>query len=120
MNINLIMSSAEVDKGWSWFVCVGSVVAIFLENGTVKALGVLLPVLRQQFATKTWIIGLVISLVPGFGAVTCKCILPMTSQMHNITMGVECRPHFELLFHPRSCCTNLESVWTFNYSKRVR
>ncbi len=66
------MPQVEVDKGWSWLVCVGSVIAMFLETGTVKALGVLLPVLREQFDTKTWIIGLVISLMPGFGAVTCK------------------------------------------------
>ncbi len=66
------MPIVQVDKGWSWLVCVGSVTAMFLETGTVKALGVLLPVLREQFTTKTWIIGLVISLVPGFGAVSCK------------------------------------------------
>ena len=67
------MIGVEVDKGWAWLVCLGRFMAMFLETGMVKALGVLLPVLREQFATETWIIGVVISLVPGFGAITGEC-----------------------------------------------
>ena len=66
------MVEVEADKGWVWIVCLGSFVAMFLETGMVKALGVLLPALREQFATQTWIIGLIISLVPGIGAITCE------------------------------------------------
>ena len=60
------------DSGWSWIVSVGAFVAIMLETGMVKCLGILLPELREQFSTDTCVIGLAISLVPGFGAVTCK------------------------------------------------
>ena len=66
------MVTVEADKGWAWLVSLGSFVALFLETGMVKALGVLLPALREQFATKTWIIGLIISVVPGVGVVTCE------------------------------------------------
>ena len=66
------MVGVEADEGWAWLVCLGSFVATFLETGVVKALGVLLPVLREQFASPTWIIGLIISIVPGIGAITCK------------------------------------------------
>ena len=62
----------ETDKGWAWIVCLGCFVATFLETGMVKALGVLLPALREQFVTQTWIIGLIISIVPGIGAITCE------------------------------------------------
>ncbi len=52
------MPEVEVDKGWSWLVCAGCVLARFLETGTLKALGVLLPALREQFDTKTRIIAM--------------------------------------------------------------
>ncbi len=63
---------ATVDRGWAWLVCLAAFTIMLLETGMVKALGVLLPVLRQQFGTKTWVIGLIISLVPGIGVVICK------------------------------------------------
>ena len=63
----------QADRGGrAWLVCFRNFVILFLETGMVKALGVLLPVLRQQFTTQTWIIGCITSLVPGIGAVTCK------------------------------------------------
>ncbi|XP_072019614.1 monocarboxylate transporter 13-like [Amphiura filiformis] len=46
-------------------------VVLTLENGIMKSLGVLLPSLREQFVTQTWIIGLTISLIPGIGSFSC-------------------------------------------------
>ena len=69
------MTKAGSDKkegGWAWMVMLGAFISTFLETGIVKALGVLLPVLRDQFATDTWVIGLSIALIPGFGALICK------------------------------------------------
>ncbi|XP_072025020.1 uncharacterized protein [Amphiura filiformis] len=65
------MSTVRKDGSWAWLVCFGIFVALFIETGLVKSLGVLLPDLREQFSTQTWVIGLAISSVPGFGAVTC-------------------------------------------------
>ncbi|XP_072025016.1 monocarboxylate transporter 11-like [Amphiura filiformis] len=65
------MSRIRKDAGWAWVVSFGIFVAYFLESGLVKSLGVLLPDLREQFSTETWVIGLAISLVPGLGAVAC-------------------------------------------------
>ena len=62
----------EKDSGWSWIIAAGTFVAMFLETGMIKSLGVLLPVMREQFTAQTWVIGLAISMSPGFGAVTCK------------------------------------------------
>ena len=45
---------------------------MFLEKGIVKSLGVLLPDIREQFATKTWVVGLAIAFVPGLGSVVCE------------------------------------------------
>ena len=61
----------ERDHPSSWLIAFAAFIAMFLETGTVKALGVMLPTLRQQFSTLTWVIGLSISLTPGFGAITC-------------------------------------------------
>ena len=63
---------ASKDNARSWFVSLAVFVTYFLSTGMVKGLGVMLPVLREQFATQTWIIGLIISLVSGFGSLTCK------------------------------------------------
>ena len=72
----------QADKGGrAWLVCFGNFIILFLETGMVKALGVLLPVLRQQFITQTWIIGCIISLVPGIGAVTCKLSQRIQNQL---------------------------------------
>ena len=60
------------DGGWAWIVCAGAFVALLLETGMVKGLGLLLPALREEFSSFTWVIGLIISLVPGFGAIACK------------------------------------------------
>ncbi|XP_072014905.1 monocarboxylate transporter 12-like [Amphiura filiformis] len=63
--------SGDTTDGSAWMVCLGTFIIMVLETGMVKSLGVLLPVLQQQFTTKTWMIGLMISLVPGIGVVTC-------------------------------------------------
>ncbi|XP_072044768.1 monocarboxylate transporter 13-like [Amphiura filiformis] len=59
------------DKGWAWMITLAAFISMALETGTIKSLGVMLPSLRQQFSTQTWVIGLSIALAPGFGAVTC-------------------------------------------------
>ncbi|XP_072020273.1 monocarboxylate transporter 12-like [Amphiura filiformis] len=64
------MYRSNKDSGWSWVVCCGSFIAFLLETGIVKALRLLLPSLKEQFSTNTWVIGLIISLAPGFGAIT--------------------------------------------------
>ncbi len=56
-------------------VCCGTIVAMLLETGMVKALGVTLHDLQKEFATYTWVIGLVISMVPGLGAISCELCL---------------------------------------------
>ena len=60
------------DSGWSWIICIGASFATFLETGMIKSLGVLLPELREQFTAQTWVIGLAISLIPGFTVITCE------------------------------------------------
>ena len=69
------MTSLQVsykDSGRSWIVAVCTSFLLFLETGVVKSLGVLLHDIREQFASQTWIIGLAISLTPGFASIACK------------------------------------------------
>ena len=49
-------------------------VLMFLETGVFKSLGVLLPDIREQFSTNTWVIGLATAFVPGLGSVVCEYI----------------------------------------------
>ena len=72
------MSRVSMDKGWAWIVLIGAFIALFLETGVIKAFGVLLPTLRQQLETDTWLVGLSIALMPGFGAFTCKYVRCVT------------------------------------------
>ena len=67
--------SSDKDSKRSWMVAVVTFVLMFLENGVVKSLGVLLPDIREQFATKTWVVGLAIAFVPGLGSVVCEYII---------------------------------------------
>ena len=60
------------DSGRSWLVLFASSTLMFIETGVVKSFGVLLPDIREQFSTKTWVIGFVISLTPGIGSIVCK------------------------------------------------
>ncbi|XP_072027746.1 monocarboxylate transporter 13-like [Amphiura filiformis] len=57
------------ETGRSWMVLFASFMLMFMETGIVKSLGVLLPDIREQFSTQTWVVGFAISLTPGFGAI---------------------------------------------------
>ena len=65
----------ERDSEWSFIISGGAFIVMFLETGTLKSLGVLLPELREEFTTHTWVIGLAIAILPGFGAVSCKSLM---------------------------------------------
>ena len=56
-------------------VLVASSLLNAIDTGIVKSLGVLLPDIREQFSTHTWVIGLAISLSPGFGSIICMFYL---------------------------------------------
>ena len=60
------------DNRRSWLVLFASSTLMFIETGVVKSFGVLLPDIREQFSTKTWVIGFVLSLAPGVGSIVCK------------------------------------------------
>ncbi len=60
------------DNSRSWLVLFSSSTLMFIETGVVKSFGVLLPDIREQFSTKTWAIGFVLSLAPGVGSIVCE------------------------------------------------
>ena len=63
------------DVGRSWLILFGASCLMFVETGVVKSLGVLLPSIREQMATKTWVVGFAISLTPGFGSIVCEYLI---------------------------------------------
>ena len=67
-------NNCRKDQGRSWIVLVAASFLQLIETGMVKCLGVLLIDIREQFSTHTWIIGLAISLSPGFGSIICEFI----------------------------------------------
>ena len=77
----IVSSAARMsskDNTWSWWISLGAFIIYFLSAGMIKGLGVMLPVLREQFTTQTWVIGMIISLVTGFGSVACKFLISMS------------------------------------------
>ena len=67
-----VINYQRKDTRRSWAVVTATFLLIFIETGVVTTLGVLLPDIREQFATKTWVVGFAIALVPGFGSVVCE------------------------------------------------
>ncbi|XP_072021815.1 monocarboxylate transporter 6-like [Amphiura filiformis] len=55
------------DSTRSWFVLAVVTFSMFLEIGTIKGFSILLPDLKQQLDTHTWIIGSSIAIMTGFG-----------------------------------------------------
>ena len=79
----------EIDSRWLFVISVGTFTVMFLETGTLKSLGVLLPELREEFTTYTWVIGLAIAVLSGFCAVTCKLLRGLTVNV-DYTVTVIC------------------------------
>ena len=65
-----VLCAETVIKKYMVLLCV--TVVLTFDTGIMKSLGVLLPTLREQLVTKTWGIGLAISLLPGIGSFVCK------------------------------------------------
>lgn len=81
-----VINNQRKDIRRSWAVVMATFLLVFIETGVVTTLGVLLPDIREQFATKTWVVGFAIALVPGFGSVVClvsgavsKALTPSTT-----------------------------------------
>ena len=55
----------DVDSGQAWLILLAAAIVFFLGEGLRKALSVLLPTLRDQFETNTWLIGIIIALMHG-------------------------------------------------------
>ena len=55
----------DVDSGQAWLILLAVYIILFLSEGLWKALSVLLPTLRDQFETHTWLIGIMIALLHG-------------------------------------------------------
>ncbi|XP_072017430.1 monocarboxylate transporter 11-like [Amphiura filiformis] len=64
------------DTAASWLVVASVTLAHFIEQGLIKSLSVLLPDIREQFTTYTWVIGWSISFVSGWG-----CVLGLASNI---------------------------------------
>ncbi|XP_072025126.1 monocarboxylate transporter 13-like [Amphiura filiformis] len=59
----MTIQAHPIDSGWSWMILVAASIMMFIWEGLVKSLSVLLPTLKEQFETHTWMIGLMITLM---------------------------------------------------------
>ena len=50
------------EGGWGWFVVLSAFLAEFVNIGSLKALGVLITAVKEDFETDLWIIGSINSL----------------------------------------------------------
>ena len=55
------------DSGRSWVLLATVTFSMLLELGTIKALSVLLPSVKEQLKTEAWIVGSSIAVIQGFG-----------------------------------------------------
>ena len=65
----------EKDGKWSWIVLSMLTFIVFLEVGTIKGLSVLLPDIKEQLSSSTWILGSCISFIVGWGYFVGKLVL---------------------------------------------
>ena len=61
------MDSFKKDGKWSWLVLCMVSLTVFLEMGTIKGLSVLLPDMKEELSTHTWIVGSCIAIITGMG-----------------------------------------------------
>ncbi|XP_072046348.1 monocarboxylate transporter 6-like [Amphiura filiformis] len=57
------------DNATSWVVLGVVTFSLFLEVGVIKSFSVLLPDIREQFETYTWVVGSSVSIIIGWGSV---------------------------------------------------
>ena len=60
------------DSARSWLVLTVALYFVFLEVGLIKSFSVLLPDIKEQFATDTWVLGLSVSINVGWGSALGK------------------------------------------------
>ena len=68
-----MMAESEKDNAKSWLVLGVVTFSVFLEIGIIKGFSVLLPDLKEQLGTQTWVIGSSIAIITGFGYFLGEC-----------------------------------------------
>ena len=63
--VSMTKAMHDVDTGYSWLILIADNILVFLCEGLRKSLSVLLPTLKDQFETHTWLIGIMIALTHG-------------------------------------------------------
>ena len=56
----------------AYLMAVGAAVCAFFADGALKAMGVMMLDIQEDFASKTWIIGSIASLITGIGCLFGK------------------------------------------------
>ena len=66
------MASSSVDSGKAWLIAFAAHICVAIHEGTVKALGVMMPEITRDFQTAEWVVGLIIALMSSIGAIASK------------------------------------------------
>ena len=64
-SFSMTKATHDVDTGYSWLILISDTSLVFLTEGLRKSLSVMLPTLKDQFETQTWLIGIMIALTHG-------------------------------------------------------
>ena len=67
-----MMKAHDVDTGHAWLILFAVSTFFFLSEGFRKSLSILLPTLKDQFETHTWLIGIMLALTHGIRDVLGK------------------------------------------------
>ncbi len=68
------MAKRTRDSATSWVVLGVVTFSLFLEVGLVKSFSVLLPDIKEQFDTYTWVLGSSVSIIIGWGSIAGKVV----------------------------------------------
>ena len=61
-----------VDSSKAWLVAFAAHICVAIHEGTVKALGVMIPEITRDFQTADWVVGLIIASMSSIGAIASK------------------------------------------------
>ncbi|XP_072051559.1 monocarboxylate transporter 11-like isoform X3 [Amphiura filiformis] len=78
----------STDTGWAWMILLASCMVLFMWDGLRKGLSVLLPTLKEQFETHTWMIGLMIALSQAVRDFTAPIAGYLANTVDNRLLGI--------------------------------
>ncbi|XP_072024355.1 monocarboxylate transporter 2-like [Amphiura filiformis] len=83
-------TTSDVDSNRAWFVALCAHVCIMIHEGLIKALGVMIPEITEYFNTSTWVVGLIIAMMPAIGSLMSLSAGPLGEKVSSRSIIMVC------------------------------